>query len=269
MAEETQYTAKNGIVAIATANPNLDGSGTLGSVITGASNGTLIKNIFIKATGSTTEGMIRLFLFDGVSNNTIIKEIEVPAITPSGVTQSFETVLNVNMTLQSGQTLKASTQNANTFNVIAEAVDWAYYASNVRMDTTLFTTVNGQVAMTTANPNLDGAGTIYDAYTAGSSATYKGSSVKNVVFKHANIVTDGMIRLYINNGTASYLFKEMFVAYKVGTDITQGLEIVVDFEDDFELQAGYKITGSTQNAELDGNPGIDVCTNGNDWKYLA
>jgi hypothetical protein len=53
MAAETQYTANTGMVKISTANSNLDGSGTLGTVLTGASNGTLIKTVTVKATSNT------------------------------------------------------------------------------------------------------------------------------------------------------------------------------------------------------------------------
>ena len=63
MAAETQYTANTGKVLISTANSNLDGTGTLGTVLTAASNGTLIKAITVKAQVNTTEGMVRLFLF--------------------------------------------------------------------------------------------------------------------------------------------------------------------------------------------------------------
>jgi hypothetical protein len=266
MAEETQYTAKNGIVVISTANSNLDGTGTLGSIITAASNGTLIKRLYIKATGNTTEGMIRIYVYDG-ANSRIIQEVRVPSITCSGTTSAFETVLDLDLTLKSGYILKASTQNAETFNVIAEALDWAYYGSGVRTDTTEFTSVNGQVQMTTANSNLDGSGTIYDVYTAGSSATYKGSSVKQIVMKDTGTVNDGMVRLYINNGSTKYLFKEVFVPTQMGSDFTQHFERIIDFGDnDFELQAGYKISASTQNAET---YGIEISTSGNDWKYLA
>jgi hypothetical protein len=266
MAEETQYTAKNGIAVIATANSNLDGTGTIGSIITAASNGTLIKRLYLKATGNTTEGMIRIYVYDG-SNSRIIQEVQVPSITCSGTTPAFETVLELNLTLKSGYILKASTQKAETFNVIAEALDWTYYGASVRTDTTQFTTNNGQSQLSTANSNLNGTGTINDVYTAGSSATYKGSSVKCIVLKDTGTVNDGMVRLFINNGTTKYLFKEVFIPTQMGSDFTPHLEHIIDFGDnDFELQAGYKISASTQNAET---YGIEVSISGNDWKYLA
>ncbi len=266
MAEETQYTAKNGIAVIATANSNLDGTGTLGTIFTAGSNGALVKNLYVKATVNTTEGMIRIYVYDG-ANSRIIHEVRVPSITCSGTTPTFEAVLPLNLTLKSGYSLKASTQKAETFNVIAEALDWAYYGASVRTDTTQYTTNNGQSQLSTANSSLDGSGTINDIYTAGASATYKGSSVECIVMKDTGTVNDGMVRLFINNGSTKYLFKEVFVATQMGSDFTQHFEHIIDFGDnDFELQAGYKISASTQNAET---YGIEVSISGNDWKYLA
>lgn len=127
MASETQYTANTGCVTISTANSNLDGTGTLGAVLTGAANGTLIKSIIIKAQTNTTQGMVRLYSNGGGATE-LIAEIEIPAVTKSGSNPSFETYLEINYALKSGYILKASTQNAETFNVIAEGLDWEYPA---------------------------------------------------------------------------------------------------------------------------------------------
>lgn len=89
MAAETQYTANTGCVTISTANSNLDGTGTLGTVLTGASNGTLIKSIIVKAQTNTTQGMIRLFVNGGGATE-LIAEIEVPAVTKSSTDPSYE-----------------------------------------------------------------------------------------------------------------------------------------------------------------------------------
>ena len=126
MAAETQYTANTGMVTISTANSNLDGTGTLGTLLTAASNGTLINSITCKAQGNTTQGMIRLFIYDG-TNTRLVQEIEVPAVTKSGQDHSFETTIQCDFRLKSGDVFKVSTQNAETFNVIANAVNWAYY----------------------------------------------------------------------------------------------------------------------------------------------
>ena len=75
MAKETKYTANTAMVTISTANPNLDGSGTLGTLLTGADNGTLVKTITVKAAGNTSGGMVRVFASNG-ANNRIIAEID-------------------------------------------------------------------------------------------------------------------------------------------------------------------------------------------------
>jgi hypothetical protein len=125
MSERAKYSANTGLALISTANSNLNGTGTLGSVITGASNGTLIKSITIKAIGNTTRGMIRLFIYDG-SNTRILEEIKIPAVTKSSIDHSFEITLYINYTLKAGYTLKASTENAETFAITANGLDWTY-----------------------------------------------------------------------------------------------------------------------------------------------
>src|ERR1044072_965439 len=125
MAEETLYTANTGCVSISTANTNLDGTGTLGTVLTAGSNGTLVKSVTIKAQTNTTQGMVRLFITGGGATQ-LIAEIEIPAITKSGTDPSFEIHMPTNYSLESGYVLKASTQVAEAFNVIAEGLDWTY-----------------------------------------------------------------------------------------------------------------------------------------------
>lgn len=110
-------------VQIATANTNRDGTGTLGTVLTGANDGTRIEKITIKATGTTTAGMVRLFI-DNLTNVRMYKEISVTAITPSGTVEAFSAVLELfgddALDLPSGYILKAGTHNAETFNIVAE-----------------------------------------------------------------------------------------------------------------------------------------------------
>jgi hypothetical protein len=119
--ERAKYTANTGMAQISVANSNLNGTGTLYSIISGASNGTLIKTITIKATASDSIGMIRLYI-----NTNIIDEIEIPSVTQSAIEKTFSIAFDVNYNLQNGDVLMASTQNANTFNIIAEGLDWAY-----------------------------------------------------------------------------------------------------------------------------------------------
>ena len=47
---------------VSSANLNRDGSGVLGTLITGGTNGTIVDMIRIVATGTTTAGVVRLFI---------------------------------------------------------------------------------------------------------------------------------------------------------------------------------------------------------------
>jgi hypothetical protein len=117
-----------GMVAISTANTNRDGSGTLGSVITGTTNGTHVSRITVQATASTTAGFVRLYIFDGGSVTELWKEIAITAATPSGTVAAFAYTLTLTgetaLVLPNGYILKASTHNAEAFNVIAEGGDY-------------------------------------------------------------------------------------------------------------------------------------------------
>ncbi|MEN9885488.1 MAG: hypothetical protein RL758_66 [Pseudomonadota bacterium] len=132
MAAVPSYAAapKCGIAQISTANTARDGTGTIGTVFTAAATGSRIDAINIKATGTTTAGMIRLFIHDG-STSRLIDEVPVLATTPSATVPSFEVNLNTNtmahflpIILPNGFSLRASTNNAETFNVIAFGGDF-------------------------------------------------------------------------------------------------------------------------------------------------
>lgn len=112
-----------GRVRISTANTGRDGSGTLGTVVTGGTNGTRIDRVIITATGTTTAGMIRLFIDDG-TNIRAWKEVVVSAITVAASTAAFSATISSTDTapllvLPSTYILKAGTHNAETFDVLA------------------------------------------------------------------------------------------------------------------------------------------------------
>jgi len=116
--------AVDSLAQISTANTARDGSGTLVDIVTGAGNGTLIQRIEVIATGITTAGMVRLFLFDG-TNNRLYVEIAVTAITPSGTVAAFSASLTPQpaLPLKSGWKLKAAPHNGETFNVMATVLN--------------------------------------------------------------------------------------------------------------------------------------------------
>src|ERR1051326_122814 len=205
MAAETQYTTNTGIAQISTANANLDGTtGTYGTVLTGASSGTFIKTVTIKATGNTTHGMVRLFVAKTGGTAKLIAEVDVPAITKGANDPAFERTIPLDLHLESGGVLKASTENAETFNVIAEGQDWTYYTTSVRPESTKYTADQaGMVTISTANSNLDGTGTLGTVFTA--SAGNKGALISSVIIKAQVSTTPGMVRLFIYDGTNTRL----------------------------------------------------------------
>lgn len=252
MAEETQYTANTGLVSISTANTNLNGTGTIATVLTAASNGTEIKTVTIKATGNTTQGMIRLYV-SNVSNKRIIREIDVPAVTSSSIDPTFETIVNLDLLLTSGLILYASTEKGETFNIIAEGMDWAYYATSVRTDTTQYTAVNGIATLTTATTKVA-------LITAGSN----GCSIESITVKATGSPADGIIDIFIYDGTTYFLFKQIKVTAVTKSGIAHTYEYNLVFENDFELKAGYSLYAATQQTQT-----FSVIAEGLNWSYPA
>lgn len=105
-------------VQIATANTARDGTGTIGTLITAPAAGTRVDDIVICAAGTTTAGVVRMFIHDG-TNYRLLQEILVAAITPSTTVAAFYAKLtNLGIVLKSGWSLRFSTHNAETFNVV-------------------------------------------------------------------------------------------------------------------------------------------------------
>ena len=109
-----------GIGQVSAANTNLDGTGTLVTVVTGGANGSRIDRVVLKAIVTTTAGMIRLFVYDG-TNTRLVREVTVEAITKSASVAAWEEdLLTPDLYLPSSSyQLKASTEKAETFNVFA------------------------------------------------------------------------------------------------------------------------------------------------------
>jgi hypothetical protein len=114
-------------VGISTANTNRDGTGTIGTVLTAGAAGTRIHRITIKATVTTTAGMVRLFIYTGATYY-LWMEVPVTAITPSATVAAFSYVLSLfgesALVLPTGYSLRASTEKAENFNVVAEGGDF-------------------------------------------------------------------------------------------------------------------------------------------------
>lgn len=266
MAAETQYTANTGMATISVANTGLDGSGNIiyptvsyntWSVLTGASSGTLIKKVTVKAQGSPSQGMVRLWIYDG-TNQRLFMEINVDPITQSTVDASFEKTVALNYKLKSGYQLLASTQNADTFNVIAEGLDFAYYTNLVRPESTQYTANTGLANISTGNSSMTGTGSTL-LLTAASS----GTSIDRIRIKAiAAISADMLIRVFIYDGTTYFVFKEVFVPAYSQSGTYQTFEHTIKFPDTLQLKSGYKIyvCGS-----VSGN--FHITAEGMDWTY--
>lgn len=111
-------------VNVVTANTNRDGTGTVATLITGASTGTRISEIVIKAKVTTTAGMIRVFLHDG-TNFWFFDEILVAAATVSASVQSTRVSTRYdNLVLPSASwSIRVSTHNAESIDVTALGAD--------------------------------------------------------------------------------------------------------------------------------------------------
>lgn len=124
MSTQAQFAAtpRASVATISTANANRDGTGTIVSLFSAGINGSRVERIQIKATGTTTAGMVRLFLYDGTTYH-LIQEVSVTAITPGTNTQSFTSSLAFGsatpLFIPVGYSLGAATNNAETFRVVA------------------------------------------------------------------------------------------------------------------------------------------------------
>lgn len=127
-------TPKIGIAQIATANLLRDGTGTLGTVFTAGANGSRIDTIEVQATAVVTAGMVRLFIYDGTAAR-LFAELPVTAQTPSGTATAWSATFTsqsgnlagatvMPIVLPTGYSLRAATNNAEAFNVIAFGGDF-------------------------------------------------------------------------------------------------------------------------------------------------
>jgi len=103
----------------------------------------------------------------------------------------------------------------------------------------------GNAVVSAANTLRDGTGTIVDVFTPGA----QGGEVELIRVVAQATTTAGVVRIFIHNGTAYRLYKELLV-----TAITPSATVEV-FSIEFVptkrliLPAGYKLGASTHNAE--------------------
>lgn len=111
-------------VLAATADTSRTAPTTVSTVFTAGSSGSRIDEVWITAVGTSTANQVRLFLFNGTTYY-LLKEVLVTAITPSATVSAFTTVIAFNnMVLPSGWSLRATTNNAESYAVTALGGDF-------------------------------------------------------------------------------------------------------------------------------------------------
>lgn len=126
MAAEPAFavTPRIGAVNVATANTNRDGTGTVATLITGASTGTRIAEIVCKARVTTTTGMVRAWLYDG-TNYRFLDEYTIAAATVSNSVQGTRVSTSYNNIIlpNASWSIVVATHNAESIDVIALGAD--------------------------------------------------------------------------------------------------------------------------------------------------
>ncbi len=263
-------TANTGIATPPT-NTALDGTGNTATVLTAGANGTIVRSVIIKATEPITTGMVRLFIRNS-TDTVLYKEVPVevtPVLTntptPAPVLTMYEITLNGDLKLESGHTLKVTTQTSNRFVVIAEGLDWAYPSTlpNDCCNYKQTSAITGLGILDTANSNLNGTGTIVPIFTAAAGPASNGSHIKNITLKALGSTSiNGMIRLFISNdgGTTYKLMREIEVPQTTQSAYEPSWKQVVAM--DYNVKAGIIIGASTHNAEKFG-----VTVEAEEWSY--
>ena len=197
-------TANTGIATISSANSSLDGSNTVTIFTANGSNGSIVKSITIKALQAVNNGMIRLFVNNPTTGAiSLYKEIPItttpylPITTlPTPILQTFEIKLIGGLKLANGNLLKACTQNAESYNIITEGLDYAYPPS-IPSNCCNFlkeTAVNGIGVINTANTSLT-TSNVAPIFTAPAN---KGTLIKTITIKAMQSTNEGMLRFFIS-----------------------------------------------------------------------
>lgn len=128
--ERVNYTANTGTAYISTANTNLNGTGTIVQLLaTGATSGsvgTLVKKFTIHGRGSSTRGMVRLFVYNGETFTHLIEEIDIAARVQLETQDAFDISFDVDWSFGTSLFIGAATNNAEGFVVSMEGLDLKY-----------------------------------------------------------------------------------------------------------------------------------------------
>jgi hypothetical protein len=106
----------------------------------------------------------------------------------------------------------------------------------------------GIIQVTTANTALDGTGTLATLVTGDANQ----SKINKIIFKATATVTDGMLRIFLHDGTNARLLKEIIVTATVPSATTKSFsyeETGLFDETPFILPSNYSLRIGTQNTE--------------------
>jgi len=270
----TLLQANIGVGLLSTANSNLNGSGTTATCFTAGtvsggsvgifSGGCVVTGITVKASavnGTTAQGMVRLFLLRS-SNYFILKEIEIPPTTQSGVLPTFSCTLPMRLPLDAGDSIVASTQNGDTFNVFVYGFNYGSmsYNTNMNVNSIMNGANTGLAQIMIGTSSITGTGSTILLSAIGTTGN-TGTTIKTITIKSQVSNAQGMIRFFIYNGTTYYLWQEVMVpaTTQSSTIPTFGTTIPVNLV----LPTGYSLYTSTQNNET-----FDIIANGNNFSCV-
>lgn len=103
----------------------------------------------------------------------------------------------------------------------------------------------GRGAVTAANTNRDGTGTLVDILTG----VTAGTKVTQVIVQAIVTTTAGMVRLYLYDGTNNYLIDEIPVAAATASASVPCSRTVRTYTDLVLPSSSYTLRASTHNAE--------------------
>lgn len=114
-----------GSVALSTADSSRTAPTNVGTVFTAVAAGSRIDRATVHATGTTTLGLVRLFLHDGSAYH-LIREVQIQPVTPSTTQAAFavDITFDGGINIASGWSLRATTANSEAFKVTAYGADF-------------------------------------------------------------------------------------------------------------------------------------------------
>lgn len=265
---EFLYTASMSFGIVNTANANVNGTGSVITIITGGASGTLVKSLIVKSITNTAVGMIRIYVSTGAGTN-LLMELNVPPVTKSSRDPAYYNIIPLNYTLASGEVLLASTEVGNTFNVIAEAFDISYAATAAFLNSTLKYVWNqSSKTVTTANTNLNGTGNMVQILVADSVGNgYSGCVITSIKIKAQQTTNPGMVRLYVadTSGGANppMLFCEVVIPAMTQGATTKTFGHDAIFRGSLCIPPSWSIYASTELTET-----FSIVIDAKDWKYV-